>query len=297
MTLQDTQAIFQKHHLPFKTIEKSSIGFRNDVFLTEQFVLKCYPDHNTTGFQKELWFYQTVKPDFAPRLIAYGKNYIILERIWGTVLFRLWRSMTDSQREDTVAKIAGMIQKINQVDYRSGAPYLHIPSSWKKHLLSRIEESVSMLRNSKGISEQLAVQVLEYAKKYGHCLDESSLFLVYADLHFDNLLVAYNGAHYPLDFEMLEIAPLDFVLDVWQRMQIHPFIYANEDDHELTKAKDYASIMLWLKKYAPELFLSPNVRERVDLYGFAYELDMLQRYPMADGPLHRIQSYLNGVAW
>ena len=144
---------------------------------------------------------------------------------------------------------------------------------------------------------QLAAQVQEYAKKHKHCLDDASLYLVYADLNFDNLLITDNGELYLIDFEMFEIAPLDFLLDVWQRMMIHPFIYANEDDHECTTATDYTSLFLWLKKFVPELFFSLNVRERVNLYGFAYELNMLKRYPMSNLPLQRIQSFLNGVAW
>ena len=44
------------------------------------------------------------------------------------------------------------------------------------------------------------------------------------------VLVTEEGKVVLIDFEMLEAAPMDMVLDVWQRMLIHPFTYANEDD-------------------------------------------------------------------
>lgn len=117
------------------------------------------------------------------------------------------------------------------------------------------------------------------------------------DLHFDNLLLSENGRLYLIDYEMLEIAPKDFVLDVWQRMLIHPFTYANEDDHKKTIASDYVNILTWLKKYAPDLFIHQYIKERVNIYGILYELDILRNYPMGDWPIERIEAYLEGMVW
>lgn len=96
---------------------------------------------------------------------------------------------------------------------------------------------------------------------------------------------------------MLALTPQDYVLDVWQRMLIHPFTYASEADHGLTHPKDYTKILFWLHKYAPELFSHPMVKQRVALYGMAYELGILKSYPMADWPIERLQKYLAGMDW
>jgi hypothetical protein len=100
-----------------------------------------------------------------------------------------------------------------------------------------------------------------------------------------------------LDYEMLQIAPRDYVLDVLQRMTIHPFTYANEEDHEKTHPRDYANLLPWLRKYAPELFVHPQVRERVAVYGLLYEMRILQSYPNADWPIERMEAYLVGMTW
>lgn len=290
-------AIMQNHGLEYETIIKSTVGFRNDVYFTEKYVVKIYKDWNINGYNKELWFYNTANPSFAPKLIGFGENYIILERIYGISLFHLWRDMTDSKREQIVCKISSFIGAINSVDYNSAAQYFNIYSDWKTGMISRIENDITELKKNRGIPVSLAERAAEYTRRHTDCLDDTTLFLVFADLHFDNLLLSENGRLYLIDYEMLEIAPKDFVLDVWQRMLIHPFTYANEDDHEKTIASDYVNILKWLRKYAPDLFIHQRIKERVNIYGILYELEILRNYPMGDWPIERMEEYLKGMKW
>jgi thiamine kinase-like enzyme len=205
--------------------------------------------------------------------------------------------MNDMEREAAVKQIAGIACAVNKVSIIGADKYFHIASSWQQDILLRIENNVEELTKTKGIPPALAKRALCYTRHYLNCLDDKKLFLTYADLHFDNLVMTENGRLFLLDYEMLEAAPCDFVLDVWQRMLIHPFIYANEDDHALTVPQDYRHILSWLQKYAPSLFSHPHVRERVNIYGILYELDILRDYPMGGWPIERLEIYLNGVAW
>jgi hypothetical protein len=290
------KAILNKHGLPCGEITKCGTGFRNEVWFAGDHVVKMY-GANSLGYGRELWFYQNAKPPYSPRLIGYGENHIILERIYGAGLFRLWRIMSDMEREAAVEQIAGIACAINKVSLGGAEQYFHIASNWQQYVLARIRNSVKELTNTKGIPPALAKRTLLYTLDHIHCLDDKKLFITYADLHFDNIIITECGRLYLLDYEMLEAAPCDFVLDVWQRMMIHPFIYANEDDHALTLPEDYRHILSWLKKYAPSLFLHPYVRERVNIYGILYELNMLRDYPMGDWPIERIIKYLDGVEW
>lgn len=292
----EVKAILNKLGLPFGEIVKSGAGFRNEVWLTDDYAIKMYND-NIGGYGKERWFYQTVQPLYAPRLIAYGQAYIILERVHGNGLFCLWRDMNDIKREAAVAQIADIACKINQVCLDGAENYFHITDDWQQNVYQRIHGNIAKLISANGIPPVLAQRVLHYTLDHVHCLDDKRMHLVYADLHFDNLIITENGKLYLLDYEMLEAGPCDLVLDVWQRMLIHPFIYANEADHAQTVPRDYQHILTWLKKYVPDLFKHPHVRERVSLYGVMYELDMLCNYPMAGLPIERLEMYLDGMAW
>lgn len=292
----EVKAILNKHGLSCSEIHPCGIGFRNEVWLAGDYAVKIYGADNG-GYGKELWFYQNAKPSYSPRLIGYGENYIILERIYGTGLFRLWRGMNDMEREAAVSQIAGIACEINKMNLVGADKYFHIASNWQQDILLRIRSYLEELKKTKGIPPALAKRALCYTLDHLNCLDDKKLFLAYTDLHFDNLIMDDNGRLYLLDYEMLAAAPCDFVLDVWQRMLIHPFIYANKDDHALTVPEDYRHIISWLKKYAPDLFSHPNVRERVNIYGILYELNILRDYPMGGWPIERLGKYLDGVEW
>ncbi len=292
----DIKAILSKHGLPCNEIAKCGTGFRNEVWLAGDYVVKVY-GINTGGYDKELWFYKTAQLSYSPMFIAYGENYIILERIYGTGLFRLWRDMNDIEREATVEQVADIACAINKVSLVGAETYFQIASNWQQYILLRIKNNIEKLTKIKGIPPSLAKRTLRYTRHYLSFLDDKRLFLTYADLHFDNLIRAENGRLYLLDYEMLAVAPCDFVLDVWQRMLIHPFTYANVDDHALTVPKDYRYILSWMQKYAPSLFSHPHVHERVNIYGILYELDMLRDYPMGGWPIERLEKYLDGVEW
>lgn len=292
----EIKAILNRHGLSCGDIHPCGIGFRNEVWFAGDYAVKIYGANNG-GYVRELWFYQNAKPSYSPRLIGYGENYIILERIYGTGLFRLWRGMNNMEREAAVGQIAGIACGINKVSLAGADRYFPIASNWQQDILVRISSNIEELTKIKGIPPSLAKRALLYTLDHLNCLDDKKLFLTYADLHFDNLIMAENGRLYLLDYEMLAAAPRDFVLDVWQRMLIHPFIYANEADHALTVPEDYRHILTWLQKYAPDLFSHPHVRERVNIYGILYELNMLRDYPMGGWPIERLGKYLDGVEW
>jgi hypothetical protein len=289
--------ILASHSLQYNAVEKSKVGFINEVYLTERYVVKLYAKNNSSGYKKELWFYKNAAPFYAPALIAYGENYIIMERIYGTGLYRLWRDMNDAERKRTVEKIARIISHINSADYSEAKEIFGFSSDFKSHLINYFELLLSEVIKSDGIPRELADEVKSYVNANSIYLDDKNLYLTYTDLHFDNLIMTNDGGLYLIDYEMMKAAPKDFVLDVWQRMLIHPFTYANENDHELTEAKDYIYIMTWLREYAPDIFSHPHVKERVNIYGMRYELDILRNYPMGDLPLERIRKYLKGVDW
>ena len=293
----DISAIYAAVGYPDETPQRSSAGFRNQVWLGERAVLKRYGEENRDGFRTEKWFYETAHPTYAPKLLAVGEDWILLERIHGTGLFQCWRDWTDAQREAAVAQIAGIALSINEIDWSGAVAFLPYRAQYGKALVEDIDRAAADLIDSNAIPESLARQVQEYAHRYAHLLDGAALHLVYNDLHFDNLLVEESGRIVRLDFEMLAIAPKDLVLDVWQRMLIHPFTYANEEDHALTLPKDYTHLLTWMQKSAPSLFAYPEIRRRVNLYAIWYELDLLREFPRANWPIERLQTYLSETLW
>lgn len=285
--------ILHKHKLSYTTLTKSVAGFINQVFLTEDYVVKMYDKSNQSGYNKELWFYKEVHPDYAPRLMGYGEDYIVLERIKGHGLYHVWPNMDDAKREQIVSKIAYIIKELAKVDCEEVKALFEYQVNWKQSLLDEMNRHFEELKKNNGIPVALGEEVRNYITENAKFLGNEQSCLVYTDLHFDNLIITEDEKIYLIDYEMLKVAPKDYVLDVWQRMTIHPFTYANLEDHEKTLPKDYVHILEWLERYAPEVFEHQHVKERVNIYSMLYELNILRSYPNADWPIYRIQRYLS----
>lgn len=297
MTEQQIRAIYIENGFPDDTPTLTNVGFRNRVYIGEHAVLKVYPEDNRRGYQKERWFYEKAKLDNIPKLYAAGENWILVERIHGVGLFRLWRDLSEEEREAMVGQIAAIALAVSEVALAGTEKFLPCCTDYRKKLVSQTKEYSEKLREIHGIPEDLLCRAMSYVQNYADVLDDERLYLVYNDLHFDNLLVNGDGKVILLDFEMLEAAPRDLVLDVWQRMMIHPFTYANEDDHPHTHPMDYTHLLTWMQKYAPALFSHPDVRRRVNLYAIRYELDLLCDFPMAAWPMERLERYLEENLW
>ena len=296
-TPQQIDEIFCQNGFAHDHPTLTNVGFRNQVYIGEHAVLKVYGDDNKSGYQKERWFYETANLDCIPKLYACGDNWILIERIHGVGLFRHWRSISDAEREAIVKQIAAAALAVSDLDLSGTAEFLPYSDDYQKSVLEKIDHLTQQVRSVNGIDETLLSCAVAYVHKYAYVLDDTQLYPVHTDLHFDNFLVKDDGSIVLIDFEMLEAAPKDMVLDVWQRMLLHPFTYANEEDDPHTHAEDYQSLMIWIQKYAPELFSHPQVRRRVNLYAICYELDCLCEYPRAQKPTERLERYLKEVLW
>lgn len=287
----------KKHRLSGKGLQQSKSGFTNAIFLTEDAVVKIFTEPGGAGFQKESWFYENIAPSYAPRLLAAGEDYLVLERIKGEGLFRAWRRMTDEERENSVRRIAEINRELNRTVLPRELPLFDLNTNWEKKLLGRMETALEKLFLNQGIPEETGRRTAEFIRANAGLLQEEALFLVNPDLHFDNLIAAEDGTLFMIDFEMLEAAPVDYALHVWNRMQIHPFNYANEEDDPLTLPQDYRFLMTWMRKYAPELFVYPESDARIAMYSLVYELELLCDFPRAWNPLERIEKYLECVRY
>ena len=290
--MKTVEKIFQDHNLSFERIEKSTIGFINEVYLTDNYVVKIY-GKNVNGYKRERWLYSQIMPEYAPKLIGLGDNYIIMERITGDGLYHIWPRMSDQEREKAIEKIADIMIGISKADYSDAGDIFEKHNNWKEFIEMRIFRTLTQLNSKNAIDSKMAQKVQNYVRDNAYTLTEEGTSLVYADFHFDNLLVHESGKIYLIDYETLCVAPKDYMLDVWNRMMIHPFIYANEKDHNQAKQEDYTHILEWLQKYLPDMFHIKNLNKRISLYGIDYDLRILLDYPNDELLLERLEKAIS----
>ena len=284
--------ILHWHGLAESGLQRADAGFRNMVWLTDDAAVKIYRDGCSRGASIEKWIYRDVRPVFAPALLGEGEDYIIIRRIHGESLFHRWHQTDDRQRRRYIRQAGEIIRQMQNLTLPKNSGFT-VPVDWKNELLGRMEKLLTRLSGiPDSIPKSTAESVRQYITENSAVLDDKTLYPVYSDLHFDNLLIDGEGRMWLIDYEMMEAAPRDYLLDVWHRMLVHPFTYASEEDHKYTKTEDYTAITYWLKEEVPELFAHPALQKRINIYSLLYELDLLTDYPGAAWPQERIGHWL-----
>ena len=286
--------ILEVHGLSDTGLVKADAGFRNTVWLTDTAAVKIYGKDNGYGAAIERWIYREVRPSYAPELLGEGEDYIILRRILGESLFHLWYQTDEKTRRQYIRQAGEIVRQMQCLTFPEPNVF-RAPDSWRGELLERMENLLARLA---AIPDSLPAETAEAVRRYitenSDVLDDGVLYPVYSDLHFDNLLVDGTGRMWLIDYEMMEAAPKDYLLDVWHRMLVHPFTYASEEDHEHTRPEDYTQITAWFREEVPELFSHPRLQQRINIYSLLYELDLLTEYPGAAWPMERIGHWLVG---
>lgn len=289
---EKVRQILARHGLSDTGLKKADAGFRNIVWLTDTAAVKIYGKEHGYGAAIEHWIYRDVHPSYAPELLGEGEDYICIRRIHGDSLFHLWYRSDNETRRQYIRQVGGIVRQMQSLHFPEHTCFT-VPADWQEELLNRMENLLARLDViPDSIPKVLAEDVRKYITENSSCLRDSELLPVYSDLHFDNLLVDREGRIWLIDYEMMEAAPGDYLLDVWHRMLVHPFTYANEEDHEHTKPEDYTRITEWLREEVPELFSHPALQKRVNIYSLLYELDILTEYPGAEWPICRIGHWL-----
>jgi len=284
--------ILERHHLSGNGLVKADAGFRNTVWLTDTAAVKIYSKDCAAGAAIEKWIYRDVCPSYAPELLGEGDDYICIRRIHGNSLFHQWYRVDEAARREYIRQTGAIIRQLGSLTFPT-PNYFRVPADWKMEQLARLDTLLARLAGIPGsIPADLAEAARNYITDNSSVLNDAELVPVYSDLHFDNLLADETGKLWLIDYEMMEAAPREYLLDVWHRMLVHPFTYASEEDHAYTKPEDYGKITVWLREEVPELFAHPNLQKRINIYSLLYELELLTEYPGAQWPIQRIRHWL-----
>ena len=143
------------------------------------------------------------------------------------------------------------------------------------------EQFSSLYTNAKelNIFNEEEQKLLNYAfSKFEKYLESNDFVLIHNDLHFDNIFIN-DGKIKIIDFERSMFAPRDFELDILYRMVRKPWKFASEETEQYTDSSHYSNIMVYIKKYYPELVNVPNLYQRLAVYDMVYFLEQLVKHP------------------
>lgn len=287
------ESIFYAHWLwSVQSIEKIEIGFSNDVYcINGEYILKvCSDENNEENFKKEIFFYNFFKgkiPIPQVRISDTSKElcpslFILYPRIPWENLYNIWHLLPDKKRKKIIWELCEILRYISD-SYEACLWHLHSGAfHWHDHILEKIRISLHTISERHLLSWKLTSDISRFIEENHAFLEEETLWLVYWDVHFDNILVQDDTVVGILDFERVEIASLDYILNVVKRMMEYPKKYMSEKNEKFARKKDYARLFDWYKEFFPELFEFDHLNERLKLYWLEHDLQTyIDYYPNA----------------
>lgn len=265
--------ILNKEKIPYTKIQRSNSGFTNIVFfIDDKCVIKIVNQRTKPEkLLKEIAFYQNVKLDFIPKYISSGNidgvDYLIIEKLKGVSLYKIWHKLSEKERENSIKQIANILDSFHNV----GGDFL-TPKFINTNSLQKWQHSFELnikILNEKGFD---TTYLEEFSKtKLEKIMTEQRNGLVYNDAHFDNFIYN-NGKIYLIDFDRVLYCSIDYELLTIKTMIENPRKFASKEDEEKINLKDYSNIYDQLQKYSKEMFNFKHISERVFIYQFFYNL-------------------------
>ena len=263
--------ILNSEKIKFKTITKAASGFTNAVyFIDDDFVIKLSSnDSIKILLEKEISLYKNLKINNIPQYITSGDfedfKYLIISKIEGKGLYSIWHTLSSEERTKCVKNIAKILKEFNSQDYEFLSDK-YKEFNWIQHMSNELKNK------SKSLSEMgyNTTKLDDFISNDLNTLFRENKFgLVYNDAHFDNFI--YNAGELALiDFDRVRVCPIDYEMLIFKTMCDMPWKFASEEDEDNVVPSDYADIYKTFQQEYKEMFINPNVENRIKIYQFNY---------------------------
>ena len=260
--------ILEQEKLDYKQIMKSTSGFTNVVYFVDSMVIKIALDEEKKKkLEKEVNIYKNIKLNDIPKYIASGQIdnclYLIISKVNGRGLYSVWHSLSDFEKEKCIEKISKVLKTFNNQNANFLDKEYKI-CDWENFVIGKLKE------NKQGL-DKLGIDTkrITYFIEKNNLFKDNSYGLVYNDAHFDNFIYD-NGNISIIDFDRVIYAPIDYETLIFKTMCDNPSKFASEEDEANVFDEDFVQVYDWFKKYYKELFVVPNIEQRIKIYQFNY---------------------------
>jgi aminoglycoside phosphotransferase (APT) family kinase protein len=270
------RSICQKEGIPSHDVQALSGGQVNAVYRVDgQYVIRVGAREG--AFQRlrhETALLRSLAGELpVPKVYAFGQLddqvYQVQQYLPGQKLYTLWKHLDPDVQASLAAELAGYLRRLHQQSFPTfGYPYPDSPAypSWASFLTDKFQHTLDEIR---ALGIRMAPGFIDLAEAYfadhQEALVEAVPTLVHSDLTLVNVLVSQGHISALLDFEFALHAPPDYELWALEAFCLYPNDWA-EEENEFFCSADYAGFFPLLQKHYPELFATPRLRERVDLY-------------------------------
>lgn len=262
------ECILEQENLDYTQIVKSKNGFTYIVYFVDSMVIKiALEEEGKKKLEKEINIYKNIKLNNIPKYIASGQLdnclYLIISKVNGRRLYSAWHSLNDFEKEKCIEKISNVLKEFNNQNANFLDKEYKI-YDWEGFIIGKLKE------NKQGLDKLgIETEKISYFIENNDIFKDNSYGLVHNDAHFDNFIYD-NGNISMIDFDRVIYAPKDYEIMILKTMCDSPRKFASEEDEANVFVEDFVQVYDWFKKYYKELFMVPNVEQRIKIYQFNY---------------------------
>lgn len=284
------ERLFARHGLgPVRSVAPLSGGQINPVVVVNGvYILRARPPgRDASAFRTEARLFERLRGRLpVPEVLlvdtsreAIPLDCILLRRLPGETLARLWERAGDRQRAWYAAQVAEILKTLHAErfpacgGFRSGE--LVPAPSWQAYFEARYERRLRRLRAFPDADRALLDAIEGYWRRRRGVLDDGPACLVHRDLHWGNLLAEGPRLTGILDFEAAVAAPPDYELDQLLRFLRYPALFIHGETAATPTPALFAGVWNLLQAAYPEPFRAKELSTRLSLYSLEYDLAAL----------------------
>ncbi len=297
-------------------------SYSNAVWIGRTVVLRIAPPDRAWAFAHEQDVLLRLPPSVPHAPVECsgmlnGRPWIVMRRLPGRELGRAWPGLSVQQRHALILRLGRILHAMHALGLPPGwqrpdlqpealsvrhsaldvaAPYQQPPE--------RISAIAAAARSQPGVDAGLVDACFELVSERLPLFTRDPRVLVHTDLHWENLLVERTRVTGVLDFEMARPGAPDLELDVLLRFCRWPHLPAAADYEHLLQPADFRAVPEWLAHAYPELFATPHLRERMEVYAVLHDLRQGIQFPETPGqvrppwsPWNRLRATLAGASY
>jgi len=290
LTLAQIARVFEQHGLgPVRHVTPIGGGQINRTLLVNgDRVLRVRPPEKSGGaFRTEACLYERLRGRApVPEVIALDTSrevvpfdWILLRRLPGESLLRLWLAAAERQRGWLLAQVAETLRALHAERFPACGGFqageLLSAPSWEAYLAERFDRRLGRLHAFPHADRDLLAAIDAFRHRHRGALYDRPPVLVHRDLHFGNFLAEGPRLTGVLDFEAAVAAPPDYELDQLARFLRYPSLFAEGEVGLRPGSSHFAGVWDTLRRIYPEPFRTPDLSTRLALYSLEYDLAAL----------------------
>lgn len=245
-----------------------------------------------------------------PGVVAHGRNevgeWIIVNRVPGDPLSKVWLKLNESQRARAVGQLATAMRAIHGVRPGSALepPFLAPGSLECPHQLplERLADLIDRASTMPGIDPGLVRAAERQAGEWGTALGDEPDTLVHGDFHLENVLFVNDVLTAVVDFEFARPTWPEVDLEILLRFCEQPQWHVAADYRDASTRDSFRKVVRHLREAYPQLFSDPRLTDRLNLFSLSYDLRDLVLQPTPKPgvdlppfhPLNRLTRLLDG---